>query len=195
MSSNYIYTKLVNLTTKEIERFSFFCMDRIINLYKKIDINEDLSEIDKSITKGQAFNKLKYIYDVIKNDGRENLKALIEDCDPLILDVENYFDNTTVNEVCCLVAQNLNYILNYLNDGDIKFANYLSSSMIEIINQVHSDRFYKNSNSEASDDEIETYLKPIFENEYLLQLQAIDLIEKGRVNDLKSLLNSSKINW
>ncbi|MDO6810691.1 hypothetical protein Q4603_18855 [Zobellia galactanivorans] len=187
---------LNELDEKQKKVFGIFCLERVIYLYKKIDETEDLSKVDSSIKKGEAFKLLESIFNQVKKENSiKNIDELIDTCDLLILDTEELFDNTTENEVSSLVAQGVDYLLRFIKEKEPEYIEYCSSNNIEILNQLKSEEFYIKSGSKATDEEIMEYVEIIFEKEYKIQLQSLQLIKKGDFNLLEDLKNKSIIEW
>ncbi|WKX76204.1 hypothetical protein [Zobellia laminariae] len=187
---------LNELDEKQKKVFGIFCLERVIYLYKKIDETEDLSKVDSSIKKGEACKLLESIFNQVKKENSiKNIDELIDTCDLLILDTEELFDNTTENEVSSLVAQGVDYLLRFIKEKEPEYIEYCSSNNIEILNQLKSEEFYIKSGSKATDEEIMEYVENIFEKEYKIQLQSLQLIKKGDFNLLEDLKNKSIIEW
>lgn len=173
--------------------FGIFCVKRALDLYKKVDETEDLSIVDPSIAKGKAFERLSNIFSFITQKTNLNnlkIKELISLCEPLILDIEEIFYNTTENEVSMLVAQGVDYLLRYLLQNDDKYIFYCSSNNIEILNQLKSDEYFQ---EQEDDEKLYDYLEPIFEKELIVQIKGLEYIKKEDLNSLDKLINHNKI--
>lgn len=187
-------TSLLNFKKKK--EFGFFCLNRVIDLYKDVDLNIDISEADKNIQKGTAFLTLKSIYEFLKetnNPSVSEIKNRINICYSLILDVEDIFDNNIPNIVTSLVAQGLDYLLNFELEKSEDFIYNCSENNLEILNQLKSEYFFKIMNGD--DDNLDDFLDPIFEIEYRIQLQALDLIKQNKKEELNILSCNTIINW
>ena len=160
MSTEYKVKEFLNtLNNRQKIQFGNFCVGRVINLYKKFDEIEDSALINDSIRKGESFEQLEFIFNKIKEGGvdDENIDQLIDKCDLLILDTEEIFDNTTLNEVSSLVAQGVDYILRFIQSNQGDYIEYCSSNNIEILNQLKSEEYCIAINSKASNDELMEY--------------------------------------
>lgn len=174
--------------------FCVFCLDRVIELYKVIDQIEDLSEIDSSIKKGFAYDALNKIYLRLKEktDGLDDLKTLLLQIDPLILDIENVFENSTDNEVAMLVAQGVEYFIKFKIEFKDEYVIFCAYNNLEILNQMKSEEFY----SQFDDDEyVDELLEEEFRKETDIQKRAIDLIRNNNFESLISLTVETKICW
>ncbi|WP_298538602.1 hypothetical protein [uncultured Aquimarina sp.] len=188
--------ELLNTLNKEQKKsFGIFCLERVLSLYKKVDETENLNIVDSSIKKGEAYKRLESIFNEVKNKEISDIDKLIEACDPLILDTEEIFDNTSENEISGLVAQGLDYLLNFEQSEDEEFIEYCSSNNIEILNQLKAREYYVQSNFKANDDEIMNYVKPLFEKEYEIQIQAINFIKEQNLEGIKNLIKANLIEW
>lgn len=177
-------------------KFSVFCIERIIDLYKNVDDNEDISIIDSSLKKGEAYKSLKMIFDEVKNKSNmdENrLNELLDICDPLILDIEEVFDNTIENVVASIVAQSVDYLIRFYLEKDESYICYCSSNNIEILNQIKSDEYSRKINTNANSNEINKYLCSYFNSEYNIQIKALNLILNGKFELLNDLIMNNKI--
>jgi len=184
------------LNNNQKKSFAIYCLERVINLYAKVDEKEDLSIVDATIKKGEAFQKLQLIFNKIKNSNQvDNIEELIAACDPLILDVEEVFDNTTENEVAVLVAQGVDYLLRYLQNEQNEYIEYCSSNNIEILNQLKSNQFYIQSNFKASDEEIMENVDTFLEQEYEIQIQMLELVLQEKDDEIEKLLADNIISW
>ena len=174
--------------------FGIFCNKRVLDLYKKVDETEDLTIVDSSIAKGHAFERLSNIFlHITKDKDLGDLKIKeFNLCEPLVLDVEEIFDNTTENEVSMLVAQGVDYLLRYLLNNDGRYIRSISINTIEILNQLKSHEYYQESDD---DDKLDDYLNPIYEEELRIQIKGLEYIRKDDLNSLDKLISKSKINF
>ena len=198
MSTEYKVKEVLNtLNNRQKIQFGNFCVGRVINLYKKFDETEDSALINDPIRKGESFEQLEFIFNKIKEGGvdDENIDQLIDKCDLLILDTEEIFDNTTVNEVSSLVAQGVDYILRFIQSNQGDYIEYCSSNNIEILNQLKSEEYCIAINSNASNDELVGYAETFFEKEYELQIEALNLIKSEDYQSLDNLKDKSRIEW
>jgi hypothetical protein len=196
MNKEIVQESIRLLNFEEKKEFGFFCLERVIDIYKNVDLNIDISEADKNIQKGTAFLTLKAIYQFLKetnNPSVSEIKNRINVCYSLILDVEVIFDNNIPNIVASLVAQGLDYLLNFQLEKSEDFIYNCSENNLEILNQLKSDYFFKVMNGD--DEDLDDFLDPIFENEYRIQLQALDLIKQDKKDELNSLSRNIIINW
>lgn len=187
---------LSSLNHRQKIEFGAFCIKRVLDLYKKVDETEDLTIVDSSIAKGHAFERLSNIFSFItkeKDFDESKIKKLINLCEPLVLDIEEFFDNTTENEVSMLVAQGVDYLLRYLLHDDDKYIRYCFSNNVEILNQLKSDEYFQNNDDD--DDKLYNYLDPIFKEELRVQIKGLEFIKKEDLNSLDKLISQSKINY
>jgi hypothetical protein len=194
MNKKLVQESISLLNFEKTKEFGFFCLDRIIDLYADVDLNIDISKADKNIQKGTAFLTLKSIYQFLKetnNPSVAEIKNRINICYSLILDVEDIFDNDIPNTVASLVAQGLDYLLNFELEKSGDFIYNCSENNLEILNQLKSEYFFKVINGD--DDDLDNFLDPIFENEYKTQLQALDLIEQNKKDELNILAGNTII--
>ena len=120
------------------------------------------------------------------------IKNRINICYSLILDVEEIFDNNIPNIVASLVAQGLDYLLNFELEKSEDFIYNCSENNLEILNQLKSEYFFKIMNGD--DDDLDDFLDQIFENEYKIQLKALDLIKQNNKDELNILSRNTIIN-
>jgi hypothetical protein len=196
MNKEIVQESIRLLNFEEKKEFGFFCLERVIDIYKNVDLNIDISEADKNIQKGTAFLTLKAIYQFLKetnNPSVSEIKNRINVCYSLILDVEVIFDNNIPNIVASLVAQGLDYLLNFQLEKSEDFIYNCSENNLEILNQLKSEFFFNVMNGD--DEDLDDFLDPIFENEYRIQLQALDLIKQDKKDELNSLSRNTIINW
>ena len=194
MNKKLLQESINLLNFEKTKEFGFFCLDRIIDLYADVDLNIDISEADKNIQKGTAFLTLKSIYQFLKetnNPSVAEIKNRINICYSLILDVEDIFDNDIPNTVASLVAQGLDYLLNFELEKSEDFIYNCSENNLEILNQLKSEYFFKVMNGDEED--LDDFLDPIFENEYKTQLQALDLIKQNKKDELNILAGNTII--
>jgi hypothetical protein len=195
MNKKLVQESIGLLNFEEKKEFVFFCLDRIIDLYKDVDLNIDISETDENIQKGTAFITLKSIYQFLKetnNPSASEIKNRMNICYSLILDVEAIYDNNIPNIVASLVAQGLGYLLNFELEKSEDFIYNCSENNLEILNQLKSEYFFKVMNGD--DNDLDDFLDQIFENEYKIQLQALDLIKQNKKEDLNILSRDTFIN-
>lgn len=195
MNKKLVQESISLLNFEEIKEFGFFCLDRIIDLYADVDLNIDISKADTNIQKGTAFLTLKSVYQFLKeanNPSIAEIKNRINICYSLILDVEDIFDNDIQNTVASLVAQGLDYLLNFELEKSEDFIYNCSENNLEILNQLNSEYFFKVMNGDEED--LDDFLDPIFENEYKIQLQALDLIKQNKKDELNILAGNTIIN-
>ncbi|MDW8852393.1 hypothetical protein SD960_19990 [Flavobacterium sp. MMLR14_040] len=194
MNKKLVQESISLLNFEKTKEFSFFCLDRIIDLYADVDLNIDISKADKNIQKGTAFLTLKSIYQFLKetnNPSVAEIKNRINICYSLILDVEDIFDNDVPNTVASLVAQGLDYLLNFELEKSEDFIYNCSENNLEILNQLNSEYFFKVINCDEED--LDDFLDPIFESEYKIQLQAFDLIKENKKDELNILAGNTII--
>lgn len=194
MNKKLVQESISLLNFEQTKEFGFFCLDRIIDLYADVDLNIDISEADKNIQKGTAFLTLKSIYQFLKetnNPSVAEIKNRINICYSLILDVEDIFDNDIPNTVASLVAQGLDYLLNFELEKSEDFIYNCSENNLEILNQLKSEYFFKVMNGDEED--LDDFLDPIFENEYKTQLEALDLIKQNKKDELNILAGNTII--
>lgn len=195
MNKKLVQESISLLNFEKKKEFGFFCLDRIIDLYKDVDLNIDISEADKNIQKGTAFITLKSIYQFLKetdNPSVSEIKNRINICYSLILDIEDIYDNNVPNIVASLVAQGLDYLLNFELEKSEDFIYNCSENNLEILNQLKSEYFFKVM--DGDDNDLDDFLDQIFENEYKIQLHALDLIKQNKKDDLNILSKNTIIN-
>lgn len=183
------------LNFEEKKEFGFFCFDRIIDLYKDVDLNVNINIADKNIEKGTAFLTLKSIYKFLKETNKPSLfeiESRVKLSYSLILDIEELFDNNIPNILASLVAQGLNYLLIFEIEKNDELIYNCSENNLEILNQLKSEYFFKIM--DGNDEDLDDFLDQIFENEYKIQLQAIELIKQNKKEELDILCRNTIIN-
>ena len=91
-----------------------------------------------------------------------------------------------------MVAQGLDYLLNFELEKSEDFIYNCSENNLEILNQLKSEYFFKIMNGD--DDDLDDFLDQIFENEYKIQLKALDLIKQNKKDELNILSRNTIIN-
>ena len=185
---------IVTLTYSERKDFCFFCLDRIIDLYKDADSRIDISEANSNIENGTAHDTLISIYKDLKYNSpmqSSELQSKVEICDSLILDTDDIFDSFTENVIAKIVAESLYSLLSFHINKNSQEIFDCARLNIDIINAIMSDYFFENvSNDEDVCDEL---LEGLFVEEYDIQLKAIDLIKEHRKNALSELIRETII--
>lgn len=186
-----------SLNNEQLTLFIISCIDRTINLYKKVDLTEDISLANENIQKGKAYTAIIELLNKIKkgNNSEVDIKSLLIQCEPLILDVEEIFENTTENEVASLVAQNIDYLLRYKLNNDKKYVFYCSSNNLEILNQLKSKEYYEDNLPDISESDFENYLEEIFDEELKNQIKTVEYIKSDSTKNLESLIQKTLIQW
>jgi len=85
----------------------------------------------------------------------------------------------------------LDYLLNFELEKSEDFIYNCSENNLEILNQLNSEYFFKVMN--GGEEDLDYFLDPIFENEYKIQLQALDLIEQNKKDELNILAGNTII--
>ncbi len=185
---------IVTLTCSDKKDFGFFCLDRIIDLYKDVDSRIDISEANSNIENGTAYDTLISIYKDLKYNSPMRLSELqskVEICDSLILDTDDIFDNFTKNVIAKIVAESLYSLLSFHINKDSQEIFDCARLNIDIINAIMSDYFFENvSNDEDVCDEL---LEALFVEEYDIQLKAIDLIKDHKRDEVNDLIKETII--
>ena len=197
MKLSRVKEALVKETIKTLDygqkkEFGFFCLDRIIDLYKDVDSRIDISEANSNIENGTAYDTLISIYKDLKHNISMELSEIQSKIfDSLILDTEEIFDNSVENTVAGVVAENLYYLLKFKVKEDDQCIFDCSRNNIAIISQIMSEYFFENiSKDENVCDDL---LEFLFVEEYNTQLKAINLIKEHRKNALSELIKETII--
>ena len=85
----------------------------------------------------------------------------------------------------------MDYLLNFELEKSEDFIYNCSENNLEILNQLNSEYFFKVMN--GGEEDLDYFLDPIFENEYKIQLQALDLIEQNKKDELNILAGNTII--
>ena len=194
VKENLVKDAIKTLNHEEKKEFGFFCLDRIIDLYKDVDSRIDISEAAENVKSGTAYITLLSIYKDLKCNSVSKLSDIkhnIEICDSLILNTEEIFDNEIANTAAGTVAENLYYLLKFELERNEKYIYYCSINNVAIISQVMSEYFFENvSNNEDVCDDL---LEGLFVHEYDIQLKAIGLIKNHKMNQVNELIKETII--
>ena len=129
-----------------------------------------------------------------KNDNFHDLfnvnKTKVE---TLVLDIENIYENNIKNILAMLVAQNLLYLYEFEETKSNEEIFNCSENTLEILNQLQSDIFFQKL--KGDDEDLDSYLQKFFDNEYGVQLEAIELIKDRKFNDLNFLEQNTIIHY
>ena len=129
-----------------------------------------------------------------KNDNFHDLfnvnKTKVE---TLVLDIENIYENNIKNILAMLVAQNLLYLYEFEETKSNEKIFNCSENTLEIVNQLQSDIFFQKL--KGDDEDLDSYLQKFFDNEYGVQLEAIELIKDRKFNDLNFLEQNTIIHY
>ena len=129
-----------------------------------------------------------------KNDNFHDLfnvnKTKVE---TLVLDIENIYENNIKNILAMLVAQNLLYLYEFEETKSNEEIFNCSENTLEILNQLQSDIFFQKL--KGDDEDLDSYLQKFFDNEYGVQLEAIELMKDRKFNDLNFLEQNTIIHY
>lgn len=184
--------KLLNFHQQK--KFGFFCIDRIIHLYEDVDSRINISEMDKKLKDGDAYDTIKSIYEILKKKSSISLEELIDlrnKSDSLILDTDNIYESTTENVIAKIVAECLYTFLNFMITSEIDYIFDCARLIIDIINAQISDYYFLNVCK--NEDKCNHFLETLFDNEYTIELQATKFLSENNYNKLSSLLEETFI--
>ena len=196
MNEILIEKALIDLDFKQKKAFGFFCFRRVENLYSNIDEYIDISLANKDLPKGSAYKTLLKMSEFLfkKNDNFHDLfnvnKTKVE---TLVLDIENIYENNIKNILAMLVAKNLLYLYEFEETKSNEEIFNCSENTLEILNQLQSDIFFQKL--KGDDEDLDSYLQKFFDNEYGVQLEAIELIKDRKFNDLNFLEQNTIIHY
>ena len=107
--------------------------------------------------------------------------------------IENIYENNIKNILAMLVAQNLLYLYEFEETKSNEKIFNCSENTLEIVNQLQSDIFFQKL--KGDDEDLDSYLQKFFDNEYGVQLEAIELIKDRKFNDLNFLEQNTIIHY
>lgn len=196
MNEILIEKALIDLDFEQKKTFGFFCFRRVENLYNNVDEYIDISLANKDLPKGSAYETLLEMSEFLlkKNDNFHDFfnvnKTKVE---TLVLDIENIYENNIKNILAMLVAQNLLYLYEFEENKSNEEIFNCSENTLEIVNQLQSDIFFQKL--KGDDEDLDSYLQKFFDNEYGIQLEAIELIKDRKFNDLNFLEKNTIIHY
>ena len=196
MNEILIEKALIDLDFEQKKTFGFFCFRRVENLYNNVDEYIDISLANKDLPKGSAYETLLEMSEFLlkKNDNFHYFfnvnKTKVE---TLVLDIENIYENNIKNILAMLVAQNLLYLYEFEESKSNEEIFNCSENTLEIVNQLQSDIFFQKL--KGDDEDLDSYLQKFFDNEYGIQLEAIELIKDRKFNDLNFLEKNTIIHY
>ena len=200
ISEEQVEKLLHDLPKKQLIQFVIFCMDRTIVLYKQME------ELKGKLPPSQRYESISPIVDFIRNDiysaDEKEIRAQIRKCNSK-MDYLIKLDEGSLGTVCFI--QSLANIMTYcLKDDICNMLAYMHSNL-EVINQFKSDEYIRTINADALDDELQTFLKPLFQQELQLEHQTIEMLKstvtqhegesivlKSKTNDLPSKREAKK---
>jgi len=191
-----VINELSMLSKQEKVKFCSSCVHRVIQLYKKFDAEEDISQSIPKASKGEGYSFLSSILDFIDDklmiSSKKEIIEQIKKCDPLIVDF-NIYGNSVNVYVAQLIAQTISFILEFYIEDDNKKINYCVDNILEILNQKKSDEYY-NVNPKGSNTELRLYLNDIFTKELEIEESLISAIKENDDRKLKYIISNNLIN-
>lgn len=182
------------LSFEECEDVGFFCIDRVLDLYRDVDTRLDISEASENMENGTAFITLETIYKKLKLKTKQSsldISKLREKINFLILDTDDIYDSTTENILAKIVAENLYTLTSFMVTKNKEYIFDCVRLNLEIINAQLSDYFYQEVDEDES--KCDVFLDSMFILEYKIQLEAIQLIKDKRFSSLDELINRTSI--
>jgi hypothetical protein len=86
------------------------------------------------------------------------------------------------------------HILEYIKENKNEYIELCSDGMVEIINQVKSDEYYKN-NEKCTDEELERYTDLMIDEEVKKEIEIIKIIKSGNKEMLNEYIENNKIEY
>ena len=184
-----------NLSFEKQFFFGLFCSERCIDCYKPFDRMVMEENLQLLTPDGNGYKILKKILDFSyelankkKTVSPNIVNDYIETCYSIAPSDEDYGDIETT--IAQFVANCVAYSLKFYVTEDLKYINWCSDSLIEILNISESDKFNKTQPNESAD----IMLKAIFEKEVELQMEIITRL-KNDINplDLRKFVENHKL--
>lgn len=187
---------IINDLSKENKiRFGSACVHRFKSLYKYFDNDYDISLSTPILSKGDGYSYLVdilyFIDEKLVVASKDEINLHIQKNDPLIVDLDLY-GSSVDTYVANLVAQSVNFILEFGKTENNMKIYYCIDVFLEILNQIKSEDFYK-KNPTATDFELVKYLDIIFANEIRIEESLVDYISRNDYKTVKNIVMREQI--
>lgn len=175
MKKEYIYNKIELLSRESKIEFGFFCLLRVMDLYKIFDnfiIKESLCshvEGEEGYTKlANILNETRDAIDTGKDSS--NYEELLNKCYYLIPMDENCFGYEAT--IAQNIAGTMLFILKYIIEDNDKYIKLCIDNVIEIINNLVSSQLKKKSGNVTERE----YKLLLYDDEFKIELTFIEML-------------------
>jgi hypothetical protein len=190
-----VLENIKQLVFKQQMLFGLSCVDRCIEMYKLFDKMVIEEKLEPLVPNNNGFEILNEIlnegYNLIDNieiEDNDKIQQYVKQCYELAPHDEDYGDIQTT--IAQFAANSLAYSLKFYLEKDLKYLNWCSDSVIEIINIIESEKFYESN----PDDDAEKHLDICFEKEVKIQMEVIQTIfVLNNLSDFRNYLKDIKL--